>query len=147
MSNLYCVLFQVADFQQLARYCKRIYNPDTETKTVFLTLLRTYLRPTTKTSIDLLTPALDLISRHSPRLDEIETLQLLPPLVTAKDVRTFLIEALRAPIFDTKVAREIGKAREEQVGRRLMYLQAKRVKVTDSRMWVPFSVYARIDVR
>lgn len=116
------------------RYCKRIYQPGTETKNVFLTLLRIYLRPTTKTTIDLLTPALDLISRHSPRLDEVETLHLLPPLVTAKDVRAFLVEALRAPIFDTKVAKEISKTRDEQVARKLMYLQAKRVKVTDSRM-------------
>ena len=54
--------------------------------------------------------------------------------MTAKDVSAFLIEALRAPIFHTKVTREIGKARDEQVARRLMYLQAKRVKVTDSRM-------------
>lgn len=118
----------------ICRYCKRIYQPDTDTKNVFLTLLRIYLRPTTKTNIDLLAPALDLISRHSPRLDEIETLQLLPPLVTAKEVRTFLIEVLRAPIFDTRVAKEIGKTRDEQVARKLMYLQAKRVRVTDSRM-------------
>lgn len=92
-----------------------------------------------KTSIDLLTPALDLISRHSPRLDEVETLQILPPLVPARDVRAFLIESLRAPIFDRKVVRDINKARDEQVARRLMYLQSKRVKVTDSRMYVdPF---------
>lgn len=118
------------------RYCKRVYQPVTETKNIFLTLLRIYLRPTVKTSIDLLTPALQLISRHSPRLDEIETLRILPPLVPAQDVRTFLIEALRAPIFDRKVIREINKARDEQVARRLMYLQGKRVKVTDSRMYV-----------
>ena len=101
-----------------------------------MTLLRIYLRPTVKTTADLLTPALDLISRHSPRLEEIETLQILPPLVPAQDVKTFLVEALRAPIFDRKVIREINKARDEQVTRRLMYLQSKRVKVTDSRMFV-----------
>ena len=43
------------------RYCKRIYQPNGETKNVFLTLLRIYLRPTIKTTTDLLTPALDLI--------------------------------------------------------------------------------------
>jgi hypothetical protein len=85
-------------------------------------------------STDLLQPALELIGRHSPRLDPVETLQLLPPLVTAQDVRTFLIEALRAPIFDTRVVREINKARNDQVARRLVLLQSKRVKVTDSRM-------------
>ncbi|KAI0690617.1 hypothetical protein BC835DRAFT_1363553 [Cytidiella melzeri] len=127
-------VYRLQDFIKAEEYCKRVYNPDGETKHVFLTLLRIYLRPTTKTSIDLLTPALELISRHSPRLDEIETLQILPPLVTAKDVQAFLVEALRAPIFHTRVTREISKTRDEQAARRLMYLQAKRVKVTDSRI-------------
>lgn len=116
------------------RYCKRIYQPDGSTKGIFLTLLRIYLRPTTKTSVDLLTPALDLITRHSPRLDEVETLNLLPPLVPAQDVRAFLIEALRQPIFDRRVIKDISKARDDHVARQLMWLQSKRVKVTDSRM-------------
>ena len=88
-----------------------------------------------KTSDDLLHPALDLISRHSPRLDVEETLQLLPPLVTAEELRIFLLEALREPVFDTKVLRSISKAHSEQVARKLMYLQSRRVKVTDSRMY------------
>jgi hypothetical protein len=124
----------------ISRYCKSIYVPGTPTSNIFLTLLRIYLRPTTKTSSDLLQPALDLIGRHSPRLDPVETLQLLPPLVTAQDVRTFLIEALRTPIFDAHVIREINKARNDQVARKLMLLETKRVKVTDSRMLVIFVV-------
>lgn len=88
------------------------------------------MTPTT----DLLKPALGLISRHSPRLDQNETLQLLPPLVTAQDVQAFLREALRPPIFDTRVRREVVKAHKEDLELRLMYLQTKRVKVTDSRM-------------
>jgi hypothetical protein len=103
-----------------------------------LTLLKLYLRPTDKTVLNLLQPALDLISRHSPRLDTIETLQLLPPLVTACDVRSFLQEALRAQIFDSHVIRDIHKARNEQVARKLMLLETERVRVTDSRMYVPF---------
>ena len=122
------------------RYCKRVYQPNTETKNVYLTLLRIYLRPTVKTTTDLLAPALELISRHSPRLDEVETLQILPPMVTAQDVRAFLMEALRAPRFDRRVVKEISKARDEQVARKLMYLQAKRVKVTDSRMHVLYQL-------
>ena len=75
-----------------------------------------------------------LISRHSPRLNVVETLQLLPPLVTAEEVKSFLYEAVREPVFDTRVVREIRKGRSEQVDRKLMTLQSKRVKVTDSRM-------------
>lgn len=118
------------------RYCKRVYQPDTETKTVYLTLLRIYLRPTVNITADLLRPALDLISRHNPRLDSVETLQLLPPLVTAQNIRGFLIEALRAPIFDTAVVRQISKARNDHLAQKLMVLQSRRVKVTDSRMCV-----------
>lgn len=112
-----------------------------------MTLLRIYLRPTDKTSSDLLQPALDLIGRHSPRLDPVETLQLLPPLVTAQDVRTFLIEALRTPIFDTHVIREINKARNDQVARKLMLLETKRVKVTDSRMSAVSVVAQLVDTK
>lgn len=118
------------------RYCKSVYQPNTSTANVFLTLLRIYLRPTTKVSpgTDFLLPALELISRHNPRLDPVETLNLLPPLITAQDVSAFLVEALRAPIFDTRVVRNVSKARSDQIARQLMALQARRVRVTDSRM-------------
>ncbi|EEB96226.1 hypothetical protein MPER_04672 [Moniliophthora perniciosa FA553] len=86
----------------------------TPTSNVFLTLLRITIRPTVKTSSDLLQPALDFISRHSPRLDTIEALQLLPPLVTTQDIRTFLIEGLRIPVFETHVMRQISKARNDK---------------------------------
>lgn len=134
-------VFHVPIWNALAwhRYCKQIYQPKSPTSNVFLTLLRIYLRPTIKpTPTDLLAPALELISRHNPRLDPVETLNLLPPLVTAEDVRAFLIEALRAPIFDTRVVKHLSKARSDQVARRLMALQTRRVRVTDSRMWVDF---------
>ena len=59
---------------------------------------------------------------------------MLPPLVQARDVKEFLIESLRVPSFDTKVIREIAKARRDDVGTRLMVLEERRVKVVDSRM-------------
>ena len=120
----------------LTRHCKRVYRAGTGTSGIFLALLKLYLRPTFQTSSNLLQPALELISRHGPRLDAVETLQLLPPLVTADDIRPFLIDSLRIPVFDTRVVREINKARNDQVSRRLMALQSRRVKVTDSRMLV-----------
>ena len=87
-----------------------------------------------------LRPALDLISRHSPRLDPVEAMQLLPPLVTAADVKPFLVEALRGPPkLNTRAHKEIWKARAEQIGWKLMTLQEKRVKVTDSRLYVTCS--------
>ncbi|KAF8333851.1 hypothetical protein F5887DRAFT_991627 [Amanita rubescens] len=127
-------VYRLHDFNKAEEYCKRTYQPGSETSGVFLTLLRLYLRPTVKTDLDLLRPALDLISRHSARLGSAETLKLLPPLVTACDVREFLLESIRAPLFDARVIREVSKARNEQVSRKLAALQARRVKVTDSRI-------------
>ena len=114
---------------------------------VFLTLLQIYLLsssnvsttavsspPTDPSSITLLRPALDLISRHSPRLDSVQVLNLLPPLVPAADVREFLLEALRVPRLQTRVFREIWKARKTDVEIELIGLQERRVKVTDVRM-------------
>ncbi|KAJ3506301.1 hypothetical protein NMY22_g17296 [Coprinellus aureogranulatus] len=111
-------------------------SPTSETQSVFLTLLRIYLRPTSSNvnAANLLRPALDLISRHSPRLDSVKTLELLPPLVTAHDLKEFLVDAIRAPIFDTRVIRNVSKARNDQIARKLVALQARRVKVTDTRI-------------
>ncbi|KAF8626612.1 hypothetical protein AX17_006530 [Amanita inopinata Kibby_2008] len=127
-------VYRLHDFAKAEEYCKRIYQAGTETNDVFLTLLRIYLRPTVKTDLDLLRPALDLISWHSSRLDSVETLKFLPPLVTTRDVGKFLVEALRVPLFDTRIIREVSKARNEYVSRKLVALQTRRVKVTDSRI-------------
>ncbi|TCD70216.1 Vacuolar morphoproteinsis protein 6 [Steccherinum ochraceum] len=129
-------VYKLQNFLKAEEYCKRIYDPNSPTSNIFLTLLRIYLRPTAQAppSVNLLQPALELISRHSPRLDSVETLKLLPPLVTAQDVRAFLVEALRAPVFDTRVVKGISQARNEYLDRRLLTLQSKRVKVTDSRI-------------
>ncbi|KAG8887443.1 Vacuolar morphogenesis protein 6 [Tulasnella sp. 332] len=137
---------RLQDYDAAERYCKRVYHTEPDPKGIFLTLLRIYLRPSSKATVTgvqvqaqgqpvlLLAPALDLISRHSPRLDAAETLQLLPPLVNAEDVRVFLLEALQAPKVDTRFTKELWKARRDQIDRKLMVLQSNRVRVTDSRM-------------
>jgi len=124
-----------------------VYAPGTATESIFLSLLRTFLRPQTqqqKVSVItsgptkrevLLQPALDLIARHSPRLDASATLDMLPPLITAKDIRQFLIEVLRIPTLDTAIQREIWKSRKQTVSEQLALLESRRVKVTDSRMY------------
>lgn len=118
------------------RHCKRISSPVPTPSPIFLMLLKLYLRPTIPNPPNLLSPALSLIARHSARLDPIETLQLLPPLVNAHDVRPFLLQSLRAPVFDDRVVREVCLARKEDAERQLMKLESRRVKVTDSRMYV-----------
>lgn len=124
----------------LSRHCKRVYRSDAAPDVrqgIFLVLLRIYLRPppSSKTPASaLLPPALALISRHSPRLDAQQTIQLLPPLVSAGSVKEFLCEALRQPKFDTRVVRNIWKARSEEVSRKLVALQERRVRIDDTRM-------------
>ncbi|KAJ7671538.1 hypothetical protein DFH06DRAFT_118208 [Mycena polygramma] len=127
-------VYRLQDYLKAEQHCARVYRAGTDTEQVYLTLLRIYLRPTVKTTSDLLLPALELIARHGPQLDAVDTLQLLPPLVTTQDIRTFLIGALRTPVFDTRVIRNLSKARGDQVDRKLMALQTQRVKVTDSRI-------------
>ena len=142
-------IFRLQTQSFVRRYCNRVFDPSSpKTSSIFLTLLRIYLQPgvssTAKSSTSstlslpppatLLQPALQLISRHSRRLDATETLKLLPPLVQARDVREFLVESLRVPRFDTRVIREIAKARRDDVATRLMVLEERRVKVVDSRM-------------
>ncbi|TBU49828.1 hypothetical protein BD309DRAFT_850781 [Dichomitus squalens] len=137
-SALEVYVYRLQDFPKAEEYCKRVYQPGagSPTAAVFLTLLRIYLLPgpAAPPAASLLPPALELISRHSPRLDPVATLQLLPPLVTAQDVGAFLLEALREPLFDTRVVRNVAKARQEQVARRLIALQSKRVRITESRI-------------
>jgi len=133
-SALEIYVYRLRDYDKAERYCKRIHQPDTETRNIFFTLLRIYLRPLVRTTDDLLRPALELIARHGPRLNPEETLQLLPPLVAARDVRAFLTGALRVPHFHARVVRGVALARSEQVARKLMYLEANRVKITDSRI-------------
>ncbi|PIL35798.1 hypothetical protein GSI_02528 [Ganoderma sinense ZZ0214-1] len=135
-SALEVYVYRLQDFLKAEEYCKRIYRANSPTANVFLTLLRIYLLPSPSAPLaaNLLPPALELISRHSPRLDPVATLQLLPPLVTAEDVSAFLLEALREPLFDTRVVRNVHKAREEQVARRLIALQSNRVRITESRI-------------
>ena len=133
----------------LYRYCSRIFDSSSpKTLSIFLTLLRIYLQPgvssTSKSPtspnlplpipVALLQPALQLISRHSRRLDATETLKLLPPLVQAREVKEFLMESLRMPTLDTRVIREVAKARRDDVATRLMVLEERKVKVVDSRM-------------
>ena len=67
-------------------------------------------------------------------MDPVEVLKLLPPLVPASDVRAFLLESLNVPRIETRVMREIWKAKEHDVDVKLISLQGKRARVTDSRM-------------
>lgn len=125
---------KMQDYTEAEEYCKRVYRTEPDPHGVFLTLLKIFLQPASPSQPSLLRPALEMISRHSPRIDPVETLQLLPPLVTASDLRTFLHTALRAQRVDARIERELWLARSQQADRRVAALHTRRVRVTDSRI-------------
>lgn len=145
---LHIYVHKLQDHAKAEEYCKRVFASgsgrpmDNE---VFLTLLRIYLRPklrsgaSTTSEADsqlMLEPALSLIGRHGARLDAIEAFDLLPPLVSLKDVRKFAQQTLQDSTsrrIDARMIREISKARSEQVEEKLAVLQQRRVKVTETR--------------
>ncbi|CAE6446777.1 unnamed protein product [Rhizoctonia solani] len=125
---------KLQDYTEAEEYCKRVYQTEPDPHGVFLTLLKIFLQPVQPNTPLLLRPALDLISRQSPRIDPIKTLELLPPLVTTSDIKTFLHTALRNSRVDTRIERELWLARSQQADRRVAALHARRVRVTDSRI-------------
>ena len=125
----------------LRRYCKRVYDAKDPSKSgIFLTLLKVYLRPTQQQrdsgtsqhvspaetpSAPLFAPALALLSTQGTRMDTDAALDLLPPLVTVRDVRVFLGKSIR---------RSVWTARMDGVARTLVDLEGRRVKITDGRL-------------
>ena len=63
----------------------------------------------------------------------------------AHDVRVFLTGALCIPRFDAHVICEVVLSHKDQVAHKLMYLEANRVKITDSPHVCPFCAHGCID--
>jgi hypothetical protein len=119
------------------RYCKRVYASEPDSKgSVFLTLLRIYLRPRPGTQV-LLEPAVELISRHAARIDAAEVFDLLPPLMTVQELQSFLVKAMRRSTElrrGSRVEREIYRARQDQLDLKQVGLEDRRVRITESRV-------------
>lgn len=131
-------------------YCVRVYQSSTPPTNIFLPLLRIYLLPRPSPNTDsksksdsktttplLIPPALSLIATHSTKLEPLEVISLLPPLLTMQDVHSFFLRTLRegkAKRNDGRVLREIEKTRGEELDWRLLRLQERRVRIGDTRM-------------
>lgn len=130
-------------------------------ESVFLTLLKIYLRPKDRLAVggDLMAaaeghamersessgsagedlrlgPALDLIQRHAARLDLKSVLELLPPLVSLSTLESFIRLNLREQTRkqnEARVLRQIRAMRACQVEENLSRLQSRRVKVGETR--------------
>ena len=78
-----------------------------------------------------------MIATHGVRLDADSVLDILPPLVTMRDLQAFFVKTLRdghAKKNDARIVKQLATARKEQVERILMDLQVHRVRITDQRM-------------
>ncbi|KAK4684616.1 Vam6/Vps39-like protein vacuolar protein sorting-associated protein 39, partial [Tremellales sp. Uapishka_1] len=114
-------------------YCSKVYAKAPDPHGIFLLLLRIYLH----SSPILLPPALSLIAKHGVKLDASEVINLLPPLVTMEDVKSFFMRTLRdghSKLNDHRVVKQLLSARKEEVERGLMGLQVRRVRITDQRI-------------
>ena len=129
-------IYRLSDTSAAESYCSKVYQTDPDPTGIFLLLLRLYLRPKSGDPI-LLSPALSLIATQGTRLDANQVMDLLPPLVTMQDVRSFLVKTLRdsrKKMNEGKMVRGLISARKEEVDRCLMDLQGNRVRITDQRM-------------
>ncbi|KAF8311952.1 hypothetical protein DL93DRAFT_2060501 [Clavulina sp. PMI_390] len=147
-------VYRLHDYDEAEEYCKVVLqkNPESE---IFLSLLQIYLRPNLESehaqasrptspssavsdpdspSHSLLTPALDLIARHSAHMNSSAVLDLLPPLVPAASLHKFLVDALDPRGKTGRVIREVWKARKVEVDSRLVALRARKVRVIDARI-------------
>lgn len=127
---------RLTSYPEADEYCSKVYAKEPDAKGIFLLLLKIYLKPTSGGD-PLLDQALNLIATHGTRIDAMEAISLLPPLVTMKDVHDFFLKTMRqeqGKMNESKVIRGLLKTRKEQVDMTLMGLQQKRVRITDIRM-------------
>lgn len=106
--------------------------------TIFHLLLRIYLRPRASHPL-LFGPALALISAHASSIDAIEVFDLLPPLVALSDIKVFLEKTLRKSgerAREAEIVKGIGRSWVESKEREIVGLEERRVKITESRLWV-----------
>jgi hypothetical protein len=120
------------------RYCQRLFaaTPD-DNGAIFLILLRIYLRPRPPSTTILFEPALALLARHGRQIDLAAVLDLLPPLVAAHDVDSFLAKALRRTSEyrrNIRIERDVYRAATDTLDLELVKLKERRVKITPERL-------------
>lgn len=96
-----------------------------------------YLRPKSKDEAIRHEAALSLIASHAQSFDTIDVLDLLPPLVSLAEIRTFLEKSVRLSrqrAREQTMIRNVSKALLEAQDNDLVALESRRVKITDSRV-------------
>jgi len=109
--------------------------------TIFPLLLRLYLRPRPSHPL-LFGPALSLLSTHAARIDPLEAFDLLPPLVSLSDMQVYLKKTLRRSTERRREAvmvKNVARSWVDQAEGELVDLEERRVKISESRVYVPSS--------
>ncbi|GAA5999473.1 Vam6p [Rhodotorula paludigena] len=130
-------VYQLEDHATAEQYCKRVYDSDESMRsTIFLLLLRIYLRPRPSHPL-LFAPALSLLSTQAARIDPTEAFDLLPPLVALGDLQVYLEKTLRRSterVREAKMVKAMGRCWLDQNEREVVDLEERRVKVTEGRV-------------
>ena len=120
-------------------YCIRIYSLADSAPTkarkesasqVFHTLLTLYLtaKPT------LLAPALDILSKHSPRLDALKALSLIPAEIPIENLESFFTKHIRketSSLNEGRILSELRKVELLRMESRAMRLRGKKAVVQE----------------
>jgi hypothetical protein len=107
---------------------------------IFPLLLRLYLRPRPGHPL-LFDPALSLLATHAARIDPIEAFDLLPPLVSVRDVKVYLEKTLRRSgerKREGMMVKGVEKSWQEEKEWRVVELEERRVKISEGRVCVLF---------
>lgn len=129
------------NFYHLANYsyCIRVYSQADSAPTqsrkdvalhVFHTLLTLYLlaKPT------LLIPALDILAKHSPRLDAAKALSLIPSEIPVENLQSFFTKHIRketSAINEGRIVTELRKVELLRVESRAMRLRGNKAIVRE----------------
>ncbi|OLL23333.1 Vam6/Vps39-like protein, partial [Neolecta irregularis DAH-3] len=125
-------VFQMQDHLKAESYCQRIYNSPNPDHSVFLTLLKLYLKPPSRSPVQV-SPALAILSRHGSRLNARETLNLLPPTTHIAKLVSLLTNHIRietSQLHESRVLSNLEKFQLLRTQEKLITYRNKRYLIT-----------------
>jgi len=123
-------------FAMAEEYCAKHYNSEKEeSRDVYLSLLRVYLKPP-DSQAPMIQPAMNLLNKHYQRIDTPKALDLLPPSISIKDLYPFFESVLRDITKNRRnnqVIKNLLKSENLQIREQLIKDRSHVIKITDER--------------
>ncbi|CAG8539118.1 8928_t:CDS:10, partial [Acaulospora morrowiae] len=133
--NIY--VHKLKNEEMAEEYCVKNYNESgDDSKNVFLSLLRVYLRPTNGEEV-MIEPALRLLSRHGSHVNASAALNMLPPSTKVSHLYSFFEKYIRESNRYKNmnmIVKNLLRANQHQIEEQLMYYRSRRVKIDEDRM-------------